>query len=460
MRASLLLLAVAAPLAAQDTPPAWAARIDSLVRSELARTNTPGASLAIVVDGKVAYANGYGVLNTETKQPVTRETMFRVGSVTKMFTGAMLAQLEAAGTIELKAPVGRYVPELTGRVATVTTEQLLTHHAGFIDNAVAYGRMGESALGEVFREVTDTMLFTPPGSVWSYSNPGFSLASYVAEAASKSRYGTLTERMVMRPSGMVRATFKPLEALTYSTSQGHLVSASGITLVRPFTENTAQWGAGFLMASAEEVAKFTAMLMDSGRVGGQTVLSPAAVRRMTTRYVAVPGAPARDSVGYGFGLQIARRNGELVWQHGGSINGFDAQVVMFPERRVSVVLIDNLSGNPLNGIIDAAMREVAGITPAAGTPPEPPRDATAAEKAALVGTFRMGVRTMILSQNSAGDLIGQMVPMMGTIKMSGPDALLFYPGGGTGGPTRFVIIRDASGRVTHLHSGGRAVARQ
>ena len=165
MRASLLLLAVAAPLAAQDTPPAWAARIDSLVRSELARTNTPGASLAIVVDGKVAYANGYGVLNTETKQPVTRETMFRVGSVTKMFTGAMLAQLEAAGTIDLKAPVGRYVPELTGRVATVTTEQLLTHHAGFIDNPVAYGRMGESALGEVFREVTDTMLFTPPGSV-------------------------------------------------------------------------------------------------------------------------------------------------------------------------------------------------------------------------------------------------------------------------------------------------------
>jgi hypothetical protein len=181
---------------------------------------------------------------------------------------------------------------------------------------------------------------------------------------------------------------------------------------------------------------------------------------MTTRYVAIPGSLAHDSVGYGFGLQIARRNGELVWQHGGSIVGFDAQVVMFPERRVSVVLIDNLSGNPLNGIIDAAMREVAGITPAAGTPPEPPRDATAAEKAALVGTFRMGVRTMILSQNSAGDLIGQMVPMMGTIKMSGPDALLFYPGGGTGGPTRFLIIRDASGRVTHLHSGGRAVARQ
>src|SRR5690606_8263391 len=147
-----------------------------------------------------------------------------------------------------------------------TTEQLLTHTAGFIDNAVAYGRMGEAALGEVFRAVSDTLLFTAPGSVWSYSNPGFSLASYVAEVAGTARFGTLVERSVLRPAGMSRATFRPLEALTHSTSQGHLVSSSGVSIVRPFTENTAQWGAGFLMASAEEIARFAMMVMDSGRV--------------------------------------------------------------------------------------------------------------------------------------------------------------------------------------------------
>jgi CubicO group peptidase (beta-lactamase class C family) len=452
-------LLAAAPLAAQDVRPAWAASLDSLVLRELARTNTPGASLAVVVDGKVAYANGYGVMNAETKQPVTRETMFRVGSVTKMFTGALLAQLEATGIMDLRKPIGQYVPELKGRVASVTTEQLLTHHAGFIDNAVAYGRMGESALGEVMREVTDTLLFTAPGSVWSYSNPGFSMASYVAEAAAKARYGAMIERNVLRPSGMARATFRPLEALTYSMSQGHIVTGSGVTLVRPFTENTAQWAAGFLMASAEEVARFTAMLMDSGRVNGQPVLTPAAVRRLTTRYVAVPGTPAADSVGYGFGVQIANRNGETFWQHGGSINGFDAQAVMLPNRRVSVVLIDNLSGNPLNGVIDAAITAVTGLTPPAGTPPAAPRDATDAEKTALVGTYRMGTRTVTLSQSQNGDLIGQLPPFIGTVRMSGPDQFLFYPGGGGGGPTRFVIIRDASGRITHLHTGGRALAK-
>ncbi len=269
----------AVPLAAQDAPPpAWAAPLDSIVRSELARTRTPGVSLAVVVDGKIVYAAGHGVANAESREPVTRETLFRVGSVTKMFTGALLAQLEASGVVDLTAPIGTYVPELGGRVATVTTEQLLTHRAGFIDNAVAYGRMGESALGEVMREVTDTMLFTAPASVWSYSNPGFSMAGYVAEAAARGRFGTMMERTVLRPSGMPRATFRPLEALTYPASQGHLAASNGVALVRPFTENTAQWAAGFLMASAEEIARFTVMLMDSGRVDGRPVLSPAAVR--------------------------------------------------------------------------------------------------------------------------------------------------------------------------------------
>jgi CubicO group peptidase (beta-lactamase class C family) len=348
-------MALATTLQAQTTPP-WAAALDSVVRREMARTGTPGVSLAVVVDGRIAYAQGYGVTNVESAQPVTRETLFRVGSVTKMFTGALLAQLEAEGLLDLDAPIGRTVPELRGRVAQTTTLQLLTHSAGWRNNAVPYGRMGESALGEVMREVTDTLFIGEPGT-FRYSNPGFSMAGYVAEVAGDARYATQVTQRLLRPTGMQRATFKPLEALTWSASQGHLPGPTGApTLVRPFTENTAQWAAGFLMASAEEVARFSVMLMDSGRVDGREVLAPAAWRRMTTPQVALPEAAPGGRAQYGLGLVIREQDGATWWGHSGSITGFDAEVVMRPDRRRAVVLIDNRAGAPLQGVIDAALR--------------------------------------------------------------------------------------------------------
>ncbi len=438
--------------------PAWAASLDSLVQREMTRTRTPGVSLAVVHEGRVVYAQGYGVTNIESGERVTRETLFRLGSVTKMFTGALLAQLEVAKLVDLEAPIGRYVTELQGRVATVNTRQLLTHHAGWIDNAVAYGRMGESALGEVMREVTDTMFFTDPGAVYSYSNPGFSMAGYVAERAGAARFATLLERMVLRPSGMPRATFKPLEALTFSASQGHLAAgaAAPVSLVRPFTENTAQWAAGFLMASAEEVARFTMVLMDSGRANGATVLSPAAVTRMTTPYVVPPGSAPADSAGYGFGVMTMRRGGRLSWQHGGSINGFDAQVVMLPATRTSVVLIDNLSGAPLNGVVDAALRLAAGVTPLAPAAAPAPRAPTAAERAALVGRYAMGARSVII-RDEGGTLQASQGGAASPVQMIGDDAFAIATPNGT---MRFALQRDAAGQVRYLHTGGRSLARQ
>jgi CubicO group peptidase (beta-lactamase class C family) len=456
---ALAMALVAAAVAAQaPAPPTWAATLDSLVQREMARTRTPGVSLALVHEGRIVYAQGYGVTNIESGDRVTPATLFRVGSVTKMFTGALLAQLEVAGLVDLEAPIGRYVTELSGRAATVSTRQLLTHHAGWLDNAVAYGRMGESALGEVMREVTDTMFFTDPGAVYSYSNPGYAMAGYVAERAGAARFATLMERMVLRPSGMTRATFKPLEALTYSASQGHMATAgtAPVGLVRPFTENTAQWAAGFLMASAAEVARFTTVLMDSGRADGVQVLAPAAIARMTTPYVTPPGAPTSDSAGYGFGVMTMRRGGRLTWQHGGSIDGFDAQVVMLPATRTAVVLIDNLGGNPLNGIVDAALRLAAAVTPLAPAAVPDARVPSASERAALVGRFAMGGRSVSIT-DEGGVLRASQGAAPSPVQMLGDDVLTFAT---PAGPVRFAIQRDSAGRVRFLHTGGRSLARQ
>ncbi len=456
----LLCFAVAvtaAPdIAAQEQPaPAWSAALDSLVRTELARTGTPGAQVAVALDGRVVYSKGYGVADIETGRAVTERTLFRVGSVTKMVTAAALAEMAAQGTVDLQAPVGRYVPELAGRrVADVTTHQLLTHSAGWLDNATAYGRMGEAALGEVFRDIGDTLFFTTPGRVISYSNPGYSMAGYVAEVAGKARFADVVDRLVTGKLGMERATFRPLEALTHDFSQGHIVTGTNPpAIVRPFTENTAQWAAGFLFASAGEFARFTIALMDRGRLDGAPVLSPEAVTMMTTGHIAIPGGDDH----YGYGLRVGMRGGQRVWQHGGSINGFDAEVTMFPDRRLAVLVFDNRGGESMPGIIDFVARHAGGIDrPAAAAAPTELRP-DAAARALIAGRFAHG-------------------PMRVEIALSG-DSLVFKQGNGTApirilsddravitvpnGTTQTVLlVRGTDGRVEYLHRGLRALARQ
>ena len=454
--AVVVLISGADPAAAQGTPDFTP--LDSLVRAELARTGTPGASVAVVANGRIAYAKGFGIADVERGDPVTAETLFRVGSVTKMFTGALLAQLAELGRIDLNAPISRYVPELEGkRVGTVTSHQLLTHTAGWLDNAVPYGRMGEGALGEVMREVDDTLFITEPGQVFSYSNPGYSMLGYVAERAGGKRYAALMDELVLHPTGMTRSTFKPLVALTMRISQGHQ-GAPGAppTVVRPFTENTAQWGAGFLMSTATELAQFAQAVMAEGRrPDGTTALASGAVGRMTTGHVAVPGQEATGSR-YGYGLIVGRRGPMETLQHGGAINGFQSQIVLVPSRGFAVVILANRAGSQLPGVADLAAELVLGALP--GRPESPPgRDASAAEIAALVGTYSVGSISVDFMERG-GRLIFKQGGAELPARVYGTQHVGITPPGATA-PVLLAMVPGPDGRIAYLHQGLRAIPR-
>ncbi len=453
---SLAVFPVSSPARLEAQIPAFGARLDSLITTEMARTKTPGVQVAVVVDGKLAYAKGYGVADIETGRPVTTRTLFRVGSVTKMVTAATLTQLAADGRLDLQAPVGTYVTEIKGRqVATVTAHQLLTHTAGWLDNAVAYGRMGEGALGETFREIGDTLFFTSPGRVISYSNPGYSMAGYVAERAGGARFASLAEQLVLRKSGMQYSTFKPLDALTRDFSQGHAGPPNGAgTIVRPFTENTAQWAAGFLFSNTTEFARFTIMLMDGGMLDGTRVLAADAVQRMTTGYAIIPGTSTSK---YGYGLNVGSRGSDRIWQHGGSINGFDASVTMFPDRKIAVILFDNRGGNPLNGVVDFIAKDVAGMVPPVASVPSPERAPGAAERAQLVGTFKQGSSVVTLFDDGGVLKLRQGSGVLSAM-LAGDERIVLTPPAGA--KVTLLLVRGSDGRVEYLHQGLRALARQ
>lgn len=436
--------------------PVWADALDSAMTAELARTGTPGAQVAVVVNGTLAYTRGYGVADGETNRAVTQHTLFRVGSVTKMVTAALVSQLAADGRLDLQAPISQYVPELAGkRVGTVTTHQLLSHNAGWLDNAVAYGRMGEGALGEVFREITDTMFFTEPGRVFSYSNPSYAMVGYVAEKAGNARFASLTDQLVIKKMGMPNATFKPLDALTRDFSQGHMArTGASPVIVRPFTENTAQWAAGFLFASSAELARFTMTLMDGGMLDGTRILTADAVTRMTTGHQVVPGS---STTRYGYGLRIRSGPAGVVWDHGGSINGFDAMVTMYPEKKLAFIVLDNLSGAPLKGITELVAFRAANIVVPTPEIFSDERAATPLERAMLAGTYKQG-KTVVTLREQDNSLVFQDGTGSLTVQMTGTDRIVISRLDGT--KTVYFVVRDASGAIQYLSLGNRALARQ
>ncbi len=439
-----------------STSPTWTATLDSVTRAALTRTATPGAQVAIVLDGRLVYERAMGLADAESQRPATTRTLFRIGSVTKMLTAATLMELAAAGKLDPQAPIGRYVPEVaTRQVGSVTTHQLLTHTAGWLDNAVAYGRMGEGALGEVFREVTDTLFFTDPGQVISYSNPGFSMAGYVAERAGEARFAALAERLVLRPVGMTRSTFRPLEVMTTDFSQGHMGPPGGAAaLVRPFTENTAQWAAGFLFSTAGELARFATTLLQGGELEGQRVLAQSTVQRITTGYQPIPG----DSVArYGYGMIIGQKDGVRVWEHGGSINGFDATMTIWPDRRAALIVLDNRSGNPLTEVHRFVREDVLRLPKRPTPTPATPRIGSSDEQRAVVGTYAMG-ETRVTIRASADTLRFQQGPITLPLLLVGADQIRVMPP--MGDPIDLLLVRDGSGRVRYLHQGLRALARQ
>lgn len=458
--AVLLALFVASSSTALAQPrPVWAARVDAVARAALARSGTPGATIAIVQNGALVYTQGYGLANLETRQPMTADMLLRVGSVSKMFTGLMLAQLAEQGQLDLNAPIGRYVTTLAGkRVGSVTALQLMTHSAGWLDNAVAYGRMGEGALGEVMREVGDTLFFTEPGRTFSYSNPSVAMAGYVAEVAGKKRFGALVDSLVLRAAGMPRSTFRPLEAFTWPTAMGHIGPRDSLTIVRPISENTAQWPAGFLFASAPELARFAIAMMQDGQIDGRQAFPAAAVRRATTGIVPHPGGSDLDSASYAMGLVVGRAmmGGQYarVWTHGGSINGYNASLTMVPDRKLAVIVLVNGPGAPIEAIQRAAFTAIGATR--APSPSPASRALTAAELALHRGRYAMARTSLEITDVDGNAVLKQGAATM-PLTIAADGSLVARPADGT--PLR-LFTRLENGVITYVYRGSRALARQ
>jgi CubicO group peptidase (beta-lactamase class C family) len=339
------IITAAVPAEGQSRPPRDA-RIDSIF-SQWDREDSPGCALGVVRDGRFVYERGYGMANLDYGIPNSPRMVYYVGSVSKQFTAASVVLLAAEGRIQLDDPVRKYVPELPD-YGRLTIRNLIHHTSGIRD---IYGLMDLAGLrmedvlpdGEALSLIAaQKQLNFAPGDEYLYSNSGYWLLGQIVERVSGASLREYAREKIFEPLGMSHTHFHD--------DPGHVMKDRVVSYARG---NDGSWriadlpnfdkiGAGGLYTTVEDLLKWDQNFYEP-RVGGRAFLA-----EMHTRGVLNNG----DTLDYASGLTIASHRGLPVVRHSGSLMGFRADLVRYPDQRLTVITLCNLAN-----IVPAALAD-------------------------------------------------------------------------------------------------------
>jgi CubicO group peptidase (beta-lactamase class C family) len=315
--------------------------LDGIVPLQLDREDIAGATIAIVKDGKRLFAKGYGYADIKHKQPVTAETLFRIGSVSKLFTWTAVMQLVEQGKIDLSKDVNEYldfkIPKAFGQ--PISLKNILTHTAGFEEQLkdlfIADKRTPN--LVNYLKTHIPKRIFAP-GTTPAYSNYGAALAGYIVERVSRQPFNDYIQQNIFKPLGMTHSTFaQPLPPeLAPLMSNGYALASDE---PKEF-ETVGAFPAGSLTSSAADMSKFMLAHLQEGRLGAAQILKPETTRLMHSRAFELD--PTANAMAYGFYEES--RNGQRIIGHGGDTTYFHSGLELLTDADVGFFVSYNSVG--------------------------------------------------------------------------------------------------------------------
>jgi CubicO group peptidase (beta-lactamase class C family) len=317
--------------------------LDRAVAQEMSAAHVPGAVVAVVRDGNVIFTKGYGVADVARQTPVDpARTLFRLASVSKLFTWTAVMQLVEQGRLDLDADVNSYLDfAIPSTFATpITMRNLLGHTGGFEDAnmGMEVAQAGQlTTLGAFLRSHMPARAF-PPGAVPSYSNYGAALAGYIVERIAGEPFADYAAKHVFEPLRMDHTTFaQPLPAALAQDMAGGYAFLDGLYKPGPFALDAA-YPAGAASSTAEDVASFMLAQLGGGEANGGRILAAPTVDRMHTL---VGPVDARLTDGMAYGFLRWHVNGTLDLWHDGSITLFHTELHLLPEHGVGFFIANN-----------------------------------------------------------------------------------------------------------------------
>jgi CubicO group peptidase (beta-lactamase class C family) len=365
MRPALLATAVVAALSlspldalhAQSPSPqrSLPPDFDAYVARVLQTFKVPGVSIAIVKDGRVVLARGYGVRKLGSPAPVTARTRFGIASNTKLFTATALALLVDDGKIEWDAPVIRYLPDFAMYDPWVTREitvrDLLVHRSGL--GLGAGDLLWWPASTYDRKEIVHRLRYIKPAtsfrSAYAYDNVLYQVAGELVEAVSGQTWEQFMSSRILARVGMTESNVSHSDMSGPDVATTHAEVEGVVRAIAPFTGESTN-PAGGINSTADDMAKWMIVQLDSGRLADGTRLYPASATRQLWRVVTplVAGTPpaelswtAANFRGYALGVNVTEYQGRKMLTHTGGLPGYVSQVTMIPELRLGVAVLTN-----------------------------------------------------------------------------------------------------------------------
>lgn len=357
----LLALLLPASVHAQD-----ASAIESFVEAYHEADRFSGAVL-VADGGEVLYAGGHGLANVAWGVPNTPETRFRIGSVTKQFTAALVLQLMEEGLVDLEAPVTAYVPAYPAEPGDrVTVHQLLVHTSGI---------PSYTSLPEFFPDLSrdpyapdsfltvfqDLPLDFEPGEQWSYNNSGYFLLGVLIEKVTGQSFADALRDRLLTPLGLDDTDYEESGVVYPRAASGYVREGSRLARAA-YLDPSLPYAAGMMISTVGDLQAWSEALAE-----GHVFERPETLELMNTAHVDVGGGGG--AYGYGVFVDEAQVGGETVAivEHGGGINGFSTGFRLLPDRDAVIVTMSNTS-DPARGLVDGIMRLLYGEAVEAPTP--------------------------------------------------------------------------------------------
>jgi CubicO group peptidase (beta-lactamase class C family) len=323
--------------------------LGGLVPEQLAARNIPGAVVTVVQDGEIVFARGYGWADVEARTPVDPDaTLFRIGSVSKLFTYTAAMQLVERGLLDLEADVTTYLPELEIPAtydAPIRVWHLMTHTAGFeehADDLFAHEASAMRPLQEILAEQLPARV-RPPGELAAYSNHGVGLLGLIVERVSGQSWETYVEERILAPLGMDGSTPRqPVPAALAANLANGYLPTPGRSDAQPFSF-VPLGPAGGVSATGTDMARFMIAHLQDGRLGDARILEEATARRMhERRFTHDPRLP-----GMALGFYQGVLDGQPTLGHDGGMPNFISRLLLLPERNIGLFV----SYNSANGAL-------------------------------------------------------------------------------------------------------------
>jgi CubicO group peptidase (beta-lactamase class C family) len=382
---------------------AW---FDEQLPALLREYHVPGAAWAVSHGGEVV-DGAAGLLSTATGVEATADSVFQIGSVTKLWTSTLVMQLVDEGTVELEQPVRKYLPEFRiadeDAAARITVRQLLNHTAGFEGDILTDTGVGDDCLEKYVATLHGVPQLFPPGERFSYNNAGYCVLGRLVEVLRGQSYDACLRTHLSTPLGLTHTAPSPYEAIMFRAAVGHVDQGDGYVPAPVWAMARSNAPAGSMLAMRpRDLVAFARMHLEDGQAAdGTRVLAPGTAARMHDREVDLPELGLMGT-SWGLGFERFDTPEGTIIGHDGSTIGQGAFLRMVPEAGLAVALLTN-GGDVVSlyrDVVGHVLSELTDVTllPLPVPPPEPRR--IDAER--YVGTYSAEVFDLTVSQDDDG----------------------------------------------------------